>query len=133
MSDAPWAADACALIDAYRAGERSPKEELEATLEAIAASELNAFCHLDPEAARESAAVADVAAPFGGLVMGVKELDPVAGWPLTEASRAFADRVAEQGGTVVSRLRGGGAVLLGQTTADEFGGHNVSDRPLHRG
>src|SRR5947199_261458 len=36
MSDAPWAADACALIDAYRAGERSPKEELEATLEAIA-------------------------------------------------------------------------------------------------
>jgi aspartyl-tRNA(Asn)/glutamyl-tRNA(Gln) amidotransferase subunit A len=70
MSDAPWAADACALIDAYRSGERSPKEELEATLDAIAASELNAFSHLDAGAARERAAVVDVAAPLGGLVCG---------------------------------------------------------------
>jgi len=131
MPDTPWAADACALIDAYRAGDRSPKEELEATLDAIAASELNAFCHLDAEAARECAAVADVAAPFGGLAMGVKELDPVAGWPLTEASRAFADRVAEQDATVVSRLRGSGAVLVGQTTSSEFGGLNVSVSRLH--
>src|SRR5205823_14288176 len=76
-------------------------------------------------------AVADVAAPFGGLAMGVKELDPVAGWPLTEASRAFADRVAEQDATVVSRLRGSGAVLVGQTTSSEFGGLNVSVSLLH--
>src|SRR5437764_7611323 len=131
MPDTPWAVDACALIDAYRAGDRSPKEELEATLDAIAASELNAFCHLDAEAARECAAVADVAAPFGGLVMGVKEPDPVAGWPLTEASRAFADRIAEQDGTVVSRLRDSGAILVGQTTASEFGGLNVSVSLLH--
>jgi aspartyl-tRNA(Asn)/glutamyl-tRNA(Gln) amidotransferase subunit A len=131
MPDAPWAADACSLVDAYRSGDRSPKEELEATLDAIAASELNAFCHLDAEAARESAAVADVAAPLGGLVLGVKELDPVAGWPLTEASRAFADRVADQDATVVSRLRTSGAVLVGQTTASEFGGLNVSVSLLH--
>jgi aspartyl-tRNA(Asn)/glutamyl-tRNA(Gln) amidotransferase subunit A len=131
MSDAPWAADACALIDAYRSGERSPKEELEATLDAIAASELNAFCHLDAEAARDTAAVADVAAPFGGLVLGVKELDAVAGWPLTEASLVFADRVADHDATVISRLRASGAVLAGQTTASEFGGLNVSVSLLH--
>ncbi|HEY1636855.1 MAG TPA: amidase family protein [Acidimicrobiales bacterium] len=131
MSDAPWAADACALIDAYRSGERSPKEELEATLDAVAASELNAFSHLDPEAAREGAAVADLAAPFGGLAVGVKELDAVAGWPLTEASRAFADRVSDRDATIVTRLRGGGAVLVGQTTASEFGGLNVSVSLLH--
>src|SRR5207302_3690341 len=131
MSDAPWAGDACALIDAYRSGERSPKEELEATLDAIADSELNAFCHVDAEAARERAAVADVATPFGGLVLGVKELDAVAGWPLTEASTAFADRVADQDATVVSRLRASGAVLAGQTTASEFGGLNVSVSLLH--
>ncbi|HWC38190.1 MAG TPA: amidase family protein [Acidimicrobiales bacterium] len=131
MPDAPWAGDACSLVDLYRAGERSPKEELEATLDAIAASELNAFCHVDAESARETAAMADVAAPFGGLVMGVKELDPVAGWPLTEASRAFADRVADQDATVVRRLRESGAVLAGQTTSSEFGGLNVSVSLLH--
>jgi aspartyl-tRNA(Asn)/glutamyl-tRNA(Gln) amidotransferase subunit A len=131
MPDAPWAADACSLVDAYRTGERAPKEELEATLDAIAASELNAFCHLDAEAARETAAMADAAAPFGGLVMGVKELDPVAGWPLTEASRVFSDRVADHDATVVTRLRESGAVLVGQTTSSEFGGLNVSVSLLH--
>jgi aspartyl-tRNA(Asn)/glutamyl-tRNA(Gln) amidotransferase subunit A len=131
MSDAPWAGDACGLIDAYRSGERSPKDELEVTLDAIEASELNAFCHADAEAARDSAAVADTAACFGGLALGVKELDPVAGWPLTEASRVFADRVADHDATVVSRLRSGGAVLVGQTTASEFGGLNVSVSLLH--
>ena len=30
-SDTPWAGDACSLVDAFRAGERSPVEELEAT------------------------------------------------------------------------------------------------------
>ena len=34
MSDAPWQGDACSLVDAFRAGERSPLEELDATLAA---------------------------------------------------------------------------------------------------
>jgi aspartyl-tRNA(Asn)/glutamyl-tRNA(Gln) amidotransferase subunit A len=41
MSDAPWTGDACSLVDAFRAGERSPLEELDASLDAIAASDLN--------------------------------------------------------------------------------------------
>src|SRR5262245_44137808 len=52
MVDTPWLGDTCSLVDAFRAGERSPVEELEATLTAIEASELNAFTHLDPERAR---------------------------------------------------------------------------------
>ena len=35
MTDSPWLGDACSLVDAFRAGERSPVEELEATLAAI--------------------------------------------------------------------------------------------------
>ena len=127
MTDTPWTGDACSLVDAFRSGERSPKEELEATLTAIEGSDLNCFSHVDPDRARTAAAAADVSLPFGGVPAGLKELDPVAGWPYTEGSLVFRDRVAIHTGTVVERLlEQGGAVPVGQTTASEFGGLNVS-------
>ena len=43
MTDTPWLGDACSLVDAFRAGERTPLEELDAALTAIEASDLNAF------------------------------------------------------------------------------------------
>ena len=95
-------------------------------LRAIDASELNAFCHLDPDVAREAARHADITLPFGGLPMAIKELEPVAGWPFTEASLVFRDRVADHDSTMVTRLRAAGAVPVGATTASEFGGLNVS-------
>ena len=49
MTDAPWTGDACSLVDAFRAGERSPVEELDATFAAIEASKLNCFSYLDRE------------------------------------------------------------------------------------
>ncbi len=127
MVDAPWSGDACSLVDAFRSGARSPVEELEASLAAIAASELNAFSHVDAEGARAAAAAADTSLPFGGVPVGVKELNEVEGWPHTEASLVFADRIATQTSTMIERLRSaGGATLVGQTTASEFGGLNVS-------
>jgi Asp-tRNA(Asn)/Glu-tRNA(Gln) amidotransferase A subunit family amidase len=126
MVDAPWTDDACSLVDAFRAGERSPLEELDASLAAIQASDLNAFSFVDPERARDAARVADVSRPFGGVPVGIKELDPVAGWPFTEASLVFRDRVADTTSTMVQRLAAdGGAVPVGLTTASEFGGLNV--------
>jgi aspartyl-tRNA(Asn)/glutamyl-tRNA(Gln) amidotransferase subunit A len=127
MTDAPWAGDACSLVDAFRAGERSPVEELEASLAAIDASGLNCFSFLDPDRARAAAATADVSRPFGGVPTGIKELEPVAGWPNTEASLVFRDRIGTYTTTNVERLVDqGGAVPVGQTTASEFGGLNVS-------
>jgi aspartyl-tRNA(Asn)/glutamyl-tRNA(Gln) amidotransferase subunit A len=123
--------DACSLMDAFRAGERSPLEELEAVFGAVGRSGLNAFSYLDQDPAREVARSADVDLPFGGLPLAVKELDPVAGWPATEASMAMQDRVADHDATVIERLRQAGAVLCGQTTASEFGGLNISVSPLH--
>ena len=82
MSDTPWLGDACSLVDAFRAGERSPVEELDATLGAIEASDLNAFVHLDPERARAAAESADTSRPFGGVPIGIKALDHVEGWPV---------------------------------------------------
>jgi aspartyl-tRNA(Asn)/glutamyl-tRNA(Gln) amidotransferase subunit A len=132
MSAEPWAGDASSLVDAFRTGDRSPREELEATLAAIGQSDLNCFSFLDPQRAYDAAATADVNRPFGGVPVGIKELEFVAGWPATEASLVYKDRVAAFTTTVVSRLLGaGGAVPVGLTTASEFGGLNVSVTKLN--
>src|ERR1700722_17445140 len=95
----PWMDDACSLVDAFRAKTLSPLKALDACIDAIDASPLNAFSHTDFERAREAAAKADVSLPFGGVPMGVKELDEVKGWPHTEASMLFKDRIAEHDDT----------------------------------
>ena len=69
-------------------------DELDVTIAAIERSDLNAFSYLDEEAAHEAAADADLDAPFGGVPVGVKELDSVAGWPYTQASVPLQDEVA---------------------------------------
>jgi aspartyl-tRNA(Asn)/glutamyl-tRNA(Gln) amidotransferase subunit A len=127
----PWAGDACSLVDAFRAKELSPVEALDACLAAIDASPLNAFSHLDRDAARTAAEHADVSLPFGGLPIGIKELETVGGWPYTEASLVFKDQVAGRDSTQVERLRAAGTVLVGQTTASEFGGINCTSTKLH--
>jgi aspartyl-tRNA(Asn)/glutamyl-tRNA(Gln) amidotransferase subunit A len=132
MADTPWTGDACSLVDEFRAGRRNPLEELQASYAAIEASELNAFSYLARDQAEAAAASADVSLPFGGVPIGVKELDQVEGWPDTEACVVFADRIATRTSFMVDRLRRrGGAVLTGLTTASEFGGVNVTRTVLN--
>jgi aspartyl-tRNA(Asn)/glutamyl-tRNA(Gln) amidotransferase subunit A len=96
-------------------------------LKAIEGSDLNCFSHVDPERARAAATRADVSMPFGGVPTAVKQLEPVAGWPWTEASLVYKDRVATHTSHHIQRLfERGGVVPVGQTTASEFGGLNVS-------
>jgi Asp-tRNA(Asn)/Glu-tRNA(Gln) amidotransferase A subunit family amidase len=129
--DEPWLRDACSLVEAFRARELSPPEALDACIAAMEASPLNAFSFTDFDRARESARRADVSLPFGGVPVGVKELEKVEGWPYTEASMIFRDRVADHDDTSLSRLRTSGAVLAAQTTAPEFGGINCTSTELH--
>ncbi len=131
MTDQPWTGDACSLVEAFRSRERSPVEELEATFAAIEASDLNAFSYLAPDQAMETARASDVSLPFGGVPIGVKELDRVFGWPKTEASVPLADQQSDVDSTQVSRLRGAGAVMVGLTTASEFGGVNLTRTVLN--
>lgn len=127
MPDTPWPGDACSLVDAFRSGERSPAEELTATLAAIEASNLNCFTFVDQEQAADRVASADTSRPFGGVPIGIKQLEAVRGWPYTEASLVYKDRVADHDSTMFTRLRDiGGVVPVGQTLASEFGGLNVS-------
>ena len=72
MGDTPWLGDACSLVDEFRAGRRSPVEEMKATLAAVSASNLNAVSFVDEEGALARAASADVSRPFGGVPLGVK-------------------------------------------------------------
>ena len=132
MADTPWLGDSCSLVEAFRRGERSPVEELHATYAAIDASDLNAFSYTPREEALVAAASADVSKPFGGVPIGVKELDHVAGWPATEACVVFADEIAEHTSVMIERMvTRGGAVLAGQTPASEFGGVNLTRTVLH--
>lgn len=126
-----WLGDACSLVDALRAGELTPVEALDASLKAIENSSLNAFCFIDLEGAHERAASADVSLPFGGVPVGIKELDPVIGWPHSEASLVFKDRVATYNKTWYERLLKAGANPVGQTIASEFGGLNISNSKIH--
>jgi aspartyl-tRNA(Asn)/glutamyl-tRNA(Gln) amidotransferase subunit A len=131
MKNEPWPGDACSLVDALRSGDLSPSEVLDASLAAIDESALNAFSHVDVESARVTAKDADVSLPFGGVPIAIKELEQVAGWPYSEASLVFRDRVAQCDSTQVTRLRTAGAVIVAQTTASEFGGINCTNTKLH--
>ncbi|HET6950750.1 MAG TPA: amidase [Acidimicrobiales bacterium] len=131
MTDAPWTGDACALVEAFRAREHHPEDETKAVLAAVDASGLAAMAHVDVPGALAAAADADVDRPFGGVPIGIKELQPVRGWPATEASLVFAERIADHTVTMVERLEAAGVVKVGQTTASEFGGLNVSVSRLH--
>ena len=132
MSNETWQGDAVGLVEAFRSGERSPLEELEASYAAIDESDLNAVCFTDRDVARAQARDADVSKPFGGVPIGVKSLNEVEGWPYDEASVPLKDRVGEITTTQVERIRrDGGAVLAAQTTSSEFGGVNLTRTVLH--
>jgi aspartyl-tRNA(Asn)/glutamyl-tRNA(Gln) amidotransferase subunit A len=128
---APWLDDACSLVEAFRQRRLSPLEALDACIDAMEQSPLNAFSHTDFQRARETARSADVSLPFGGVPWGVKELEHVETWPYTEASVIFKDRVSGYDQTSITRLRDAGAVLAAQTTASEFGGINCTSTELH--
>ena len=103
MGDTPWQGDACSLVDEFRAGHRSPAEELQAVYDAVDRSSLNAICHTDSEAAFAAARAADVNLPFGGVPMAVKELESVSGWPDTHASFPLRDRIAASSSPQIGR------------------------------
>jgi aspartyl-tRNA(Asn)/glutamyl-tRNA(Gln) amidotransferase subunit A len=123
-----WLDDAGSLADAIRRKEVLASEALEASLEAIGRSQLNAVVHLDEEGARAQAADIDrrVQAgedpgPFAGVPLLVKDLEDAAGMPTTQGSVVFKDHIADHDSTQVERLRTAGAVIAGKSAAPEFG------------
>jgi len=119
------------VAEAVRAGELKATEVLDECLDAVAThnADLNAFVHLDAEAARTAAQAVDEAVargddpgPLAGVPFGVKDLEDCAGMPTSHGSLLYKGRPpAAEDSVHVSRLRAAGAVPIGKTAAPEFG------------
>jgi amidase len=117
------------LAGALRRRELSAVELLDACLAAVDHSnpQLNAITWRNDEDARVAAAAADRRlaagedAPFLGVPIPIKDLTPVAGWPVTYGSNGAPSGPSEQSELVVDALVRAGFVLCARTNTPEFG------------
>ena len=137
-----WEHDAWQLADAVRAGERlggASCSTCRSTRIAARNDELNAVCFLDEDGARGArrrrstprSRAARTPGRSPACPIGVKELAQAKGFPNTHASVVFRDDVAAGDCTEVARLRAAGAVIVGLTTAPEWGIPSYTTSPLH--
>jgi amidase len=125
------------LAAALRRRELSSVELLDACLSAVDERDpqLNAITWRNDDDARAAAAEADrgLAAgedsqqPFLGVPIPIKDLTPVAGWPVTYGSRGAPDGVSEESELVVDALVRAGFVLCSRTNTPEFGVLTVAE------
>ncbi len=128
------------LTELLRARQVSPVELMRETLSAIEQKNptLNALVYQrDPAQLLEEAAQAEArlmageGRVFEGLALGVKDLEDAAGLITSRGSRLFQDQVAARDSIVVERLRAAGAIVVGKTTAPEFGSTAITRSLLH--
>jgi amidase len=132
-------APALELAAALRARELSAVELLDACLAAVdrVDGELNAITWRDDEQARADAADADRRladgehAPFLGVPLPIKDLTPVAGWPVTYGSHGAPDGPSERSELVVDALRRAGFVLCARTNTPAFGVITAAENVRH--
>jgi amidase len=123
------------LAGALRRRELSAAELLEQCLAALDERnpQLNAVIWRNDEEARAAAAEADRRlaaggeAPFLGVPLPIKDLTPVAGWPVTFGSRGASDRPSDESELVVDAFVRAGFVLCGRTNTPEFGPITVAE------
>ena len=119
------------LSELFRTKQLSPLELLDFQLARIATLQpkLNAFVHLNPEAARAAAIAATEQltqtqkpplGPLHGIPLTIKSCFDVADWPNPAGSLLRANEIPSRSATIVERLRGAGAILFGSTNTPEF-------------
>ena len=108
---------------AVRDGTVSPRELVDHYAERIGRLDggLGAFVHLTLDAAREQAGRPLPPGPLAGVPTAVKDLNAVAGVPLSYGSRAFAGFVPPWTDWVVDKMRDAGTISLGKTATPELG------------
>jgi Asp-tRNA(Asn)/Glu-tRNA(Gln) amidotransferase A subunit family amidase len=111
------------VASAVAAKQLTATEVVNKALENIESSNpaLNYMAQHCPESALKDAANHSGFGPLAGVPVLVKDLENVAGLPTRKGSLALADAVPESfDGTVVSRLKAAGAIVVGKTTLPEF-------------
>ncbi len=129
MSDLGPSSTASDLAAALRRREVSSSELLDACLAAIDERDpaLNAIALRNDEQARVAAADADRRladgedAPFLGVPIPIKDLTPVADWPVTFGSDGAPEGPSAESEMVVDAFVRAGFVLCGRTTTPAFG------------
>jgi aspartyl-tRNA(Asn)/glutamyl-tRNA(Gln) amidotransferase subunit A len=118
-----------AAAELIRRGELTPSELLEQCLARIDRyeSRVKAWVVVDRDGAREQAArlTAELKAgttrgPLHGIPVGIKDIIDVFDLPTGCGSKLWANSVARQDATCVSRLRQAGAVIVGKTVTTAF-------------
>lgn len=128
------------LLRLYRSKQASPVEATRAVLARIERFNpiLNAFCHLAPDEALESARASEArwrrGVPCGeldGVPVSIKDLILAKGWPTLRGSRTVdPNQPWDIDAPVTARLREAGAVILGKTATPEFGCKGETNSPL---
>jgi amidase len=104
------------LLDAVQAR----AEQIEPTV--------NAFTHTRWEEARAQARAAEAvyltspedARPLEGVLVAIKDEDPIEGWPSTNGSLVWADEIADHTSVMVRRIQDAGGIVHAQTTTPEM-------------
>jgi amidase len=126
------------LAAALRARELSSVELLDACVASVEERnpQINAVTWRNDEQARAAAEQADrrlaaggaaEQAPFLGVPIPIKDLTPVAGWPVTYGSNGGPAGVSERSELVVEALEAAGFVLCARTNTPEFGVITVAE------
>ncbi|MCJ8142576.1 amidase [Ancylobacter sp. A5.8] len=114
---------------AYLSGARTPREDMEATIERVLAREatLHAFAFLDVEACRRAADASTeryrAGRPRGvldGCPVGIKDIIETRDMPTGCGNAAFAGRMTGRDAACVTALREAGAIPFGKTVTTEF-------------
>jgi aspartyl-tRNA(Asn)/glutamyl-tRNA(Gln) amidotransferase subunit A len=127
------------LAAAIRLKQVSPVEVIDTVLTRIEQRnpQLNAFCLVTVEAARQAAQAAEQAVmrgeplrPLHGVPVSVKDLVITKGVRTMRGSKLYEHDVPTEDAPVVERLKAAGAIILGKTTTPEFGFKGVTDSPV---
>lgn len=123
------------IAAAVRSGERRAVDVVAECLDRIGDDPLNAFTLITADAAMADAAIIDATVarredpgPLAGVPIAVKDIIDQAGLPNTAGS-GFPPTFPDQDATVITRLRGAGAVPVGRTGLHEFAFGFSSENP----
>jgi Asp-tRNA(Asn)/Glu-tRNA(Gln) amidotransferase A subunit family amidase len=130
------------LAERIRTGDLSPVEVVDMHLKRIDEinDQVNAFVHVDEDAARTKAQEAERTINSGaevgrlhGVPVAIKDfLGFKKGMPNTfGGSLLFEDHISDTTAVFVERLEAEGAIVLGKTNSPEFALGPVTDNPLH--